>query len=187
MFGSCPTPSSQRLHCLRWSDAQTNQLHNFKMFTQCTWCNIGITLRRSKRTIVFSDVPTQWSRMLVVNITFAQLVRNFHCVLWKPKFHHAARESMPQTPSWTTWISFTSLSISMRFILITSHHGWLDSVVCLATHYGMGGQEFETRSGKIFPFLHTGPRSKPVSSAIGTGFFLRGEGAGREINPPYPT
>ena len=66
----------------------------------------------------------------------------------------------------------------MRFILIASHHGGRDSVVCLATHYGMGGQEFKPRWGKIFPFLHTGPRSKPVSSAIGTGFFLRGEATG---------
>lgn len=78
------------------SDSPTNQLHNFKMFT------IGITLRRSKRTIIFSDVPSPWSKILVVKITFAQLVSNFHCVLWKSKYHHAARESMPQTQSWTT-------------------------------------------------------------------------------------
>jgi hypothetical protein len=84
------------------SDSQTNQLHNFKIFAHCTWYNTRITLRRSKPTIISSDVPAAWSRMLVVKITFSQLVSNFHCVLWKKKFHHAVRESTPQTLSWTT-------------------------------------------------------------------------------------
>jgi len=173
MFGSCPSPplrgaysetSLSEIVLRLSSDSQTNQLHNFKMFTHCTWCNIGITLLRSKRTIIFSYVPTPWSRMLVVKITFAQLVSNFHCVLWKQMFHHVARESMPQTLPWTTWISFTSLPVSMRFILITSHHGCRHSVVCLATHYGMGGQEFEPRWGQNISF-------SPHRPYVQTGLF----------------
>jgi hypothetical protein len=47
--------------------------------------------------------------------------------------------------------------------------------VGIATNYGMDGPGIESRWGRDFPPVHSGPGAHPASCTMGTGSFPRGK------------
>jgi hypothetical protein len=63
-----------------------------------------------------------------------------------------------------------------------------DSLVGIATRYGLDGPGIESRWGAIFsaPF-QTGPRANPASYTVGTGSFPRVKRPGRDVDHSPPS
>jgi hypothetical protein len=64
--------------------------------------------------------------------------------------------------------------------------GW-DSVGCIATGYGLDGPEIESRKGRIFCPIHTGPGAHSASYKMSTGLFPGIKRPGRDVNHPHST
>jgi len=74
-------------------------------------------------------------------------------------------------------------STSNAFSLGTRGPG---SSVGIATELRAGRCGMESRWGRDFPPVQTGPGAHPVSSTIGTRYFPQGEAAGGWDCPPHP-
>jgi hypothetical protein len=58
------------------------------------------------------------------------------------------------------------------------------SSVCIATGYGMDGPAIESRWGRDFPHVQTGPGAHPASCTMGTESFPLGrKRPGRDADP----
>ena len=64
-----------------------------------------------------------------------------------------------------------------------------DSSVGITTRYGLNGPGIESRWGRDFPPVQTGPGTHPVSYALGTGSFpgVKRPGRGADHPPPSST
>ena len=65
-----------------------------------------------------------------------------------------------------------SASFPVHFALIIQHYCGPGSSVGIATDYGLDGPGVESRWGRDFPPVQTGPGAHPVSCKMGTGSFL---------------
>ena len=64
----------------------------------------------------------------------------------------------------------------------------LDSVVGIATRYGLDGPGIESRWGARFSTpVQTGPGAQPTSYTMGTGSFLGVKRSGRGVDHPPPS
>ena len=61
------------------------------------------------------------------------------------------------------------------------------SSVGIATDYGLGGPGIESRWGRNFPPVQTGPVTHPVSCTMGTRSFPGVKWPGREADHPPPS
>ena len=55
--------------------------------------------------------------------------------------------------------------------MCSSDKGGPGSSVGIATNYGLGGPGIESRWGRDFPPVQTGPGAHPASYTVGTGSF----------------
>jgi len=78
--------------------------------------------------------------------------------------------------------------VSFKFWLNIMNKVGRDSAVNITTRYGLDGQGIESRWGRDFLHLLTGPGAYPVSYTTGTRFFLGVKRPGRGVDqPPHLT